>query len=272
MNRFWRTVLLLIGVTACSTQRSESLLVNTGEGVLDMAIAGSGEPAVVFESGFSDTYEGRNAVMSAVSSRAQTVRYNRAGFGRSSLPTRPQTAEQIARDLHAALTSARIAAPFVLVGHSAGGMYVRKFAHLFPRDVAGIVLVDPAPEAFYDFDALARVDPAAWEALQEDMRNFPAGARAQMEVSAATVDQVAAAWPLPQVPVVAISATNVQPPVFTAERRKEMTHLQRSLVQRIPGAKHLEAAGCGHNIPGECPSVVSDAVLRILDVIQGQSR
>lgn len=85
-----------------------------------------------------------------------------------------------------------------------------------------------------------------------------------MKVNATTVDEVKAAWPLPQVPVVLISATKPQPPVFTVERRREVTSLQARLVLQIPEARPEEAKGCGHNIPGECPSVVSKAVLTML--------
>jgi pimeloyl-ACP methyl ester carboxylesterase len=73
-------------------------------------------------------------------------------------------------------------------------MYVRVFAHRFPSDVAGIVLVDPAPESLYSM--IGQDDPTLWKALLDDLKNAPAGAKAQMDASAITVDQVKAAWPL----------------------------------------------------------------------------
>jgi pimeloyl-ACP methyl ester carboxylesterase len=85
-----------------------------------------------------------------------------------------------------------------------------------------------------------------------------------MDVNATTVNELRTAWPLPHVPVVLISATKIQPPTFTEERRKEMTSLQAALLQQIPGAQHVEATGCGHNIPDECPLVVSNAILAML--------
>jgi pimeloyl-ACP methyl ester carboxylesterase len=245
-------------------QSDKPILVNSGDSTVEMAIAGSGRPAVVFESGFSGTYEYWDEVVAAVSGKTETVRYNRAGFGHSPLNDKPRTAEEIAKELGAALSSAKVPPPYILVGHSAGGMYIREFAHLFPRDVAGIVLVDPAPETFY---AMLAQDPALWKSMMEQLKTMPPGAKAQMDANATTVDEVKAAWPLPHVPVVVISATKIQPPMFTVERRKEMTSLQSALVQRIPGARQVEATGCGHNIPGECPSVVSQVVLTMLSKV-----
>lgn len=242
-------------------QTVESTLVDSGAGTVEMEISGSGRPAVVFESGFSGTYDYWSPVVATVSSKAETVRYNRAGWGRSPLNGKPRTAEEIAKELHTALSNARVAPPYILVGHSAGGMYVREFAYLFPNDVAGIVLVDPAPEHFYE---MAAEDPSLWKSITDDLNEMPPAGKAQMDVIETTVAELKAAWPLPHVPVVVISGTKIQPPIFTPDRRREVTSMQEALVQRIPGAKHIEATGCGHNIPGECPSIVSDSVLTML--------
>ncbi len=137
-------------------------------------ISGSGGPTVVFESGFSDTYEYWDAVNSTLVKKTTTVRYNRAGFGWSPLNDRPRTAEEIAPELHTALSNSKVGPPYIVLGHSAGGMCVGVFAPLFPADVAGILLVDPAPEGFYDI--LAREDPVFSRALSNDLKDAPPGA------------------------------------------------------------------------------------------------
>jgi pimeloyl-ACP methyl ester carboxylesterase len=148
-------------------------------------------------------------------------------------------------------------------------MYVRVFAHLFPLDTAGIVLVDSGPDSFYEI--LQLEDAVVWDALVEDLKKrAPAGAKAQLEVNAASVEQARRSWPLPRVPLVSISATKPEPPVFTAERRKRITTLQREVLRHIAGAQHIEATGCGHNIPVECSEIVGNAVLQVLAVIRRQ--
>jgi pimeloyl-ACP methyl ester carboxylesterase len=76
--------------------------------------------------------------------------YERAGLGRSDPGPKPHSAEQIARELHALLKARAIAPPYILVGHSAGGLFVRVFAHQYPEEIVALVLVDPATEEDYE--------------------------------------------------------------------------------------------------------------------------
>lgn len=184
MKLIYFTVLMFVSVFPLLAQQTGPIMVDTGAGKVEMVVSGSGRPAIVFESGFSDTYEYWNAVVATLSTKFETVRYNRAGVGHSPLNDKPRTAEEIATELHTALANAKVEPPYILVGHSAGGMYVRVFAHLFPADIAGMVLVDPAPESFYDI--VAREDPALWKGMMEDLKNMPSGAGAQMKVNART--------------------------------------------------------------------------------------
>lgn len=83
---------------------------------------------------------------SAVASGTTVVTYDRAGLGWSDPTGTTPTAAGYVRDLHDGLEAAGIAAPYILVGHSMGGVYARAFAHAYPREVIGIVLVDPGSE------------------------------------------------------------------------------------------------------------------------------
>ena len=80
---------------------------------------------------------------------AQTTRvcaYDRAGYGWSDATGRRYSPEETAQELHQLLRSADVPGPYVLVGHSAGALYVRYFAALYPDEVAGLVLIDPSHE------------------------------------------------------------------------------------------------------------------------------
>ena len=85
-------------------------------------------------------------VQPEVSKFTSTVAYDRAGIGLSAPGPKPRDARQIARELHTALGNARVAPPYILVGSSFGGPLIRVFAGMFPADVGGMVLVDPAQE------------------------------------------------------------------------------------------------------------------------------
>jgi pimeloyl-ACP methyl ester carboxylesterase len=104
---------------------------------------GSGGPTVVFEAGISATNLNWYQVQEQVSRSTATISYDREGLGWSSPCRTARTPANIARELHGMLERAGIRPPYVLVGHSFGGLVVRRFALLYPDEVAGAVLVDP---------------------------------------------------------------------------------------------------------------------------------
>jgi pimeloyl-ACP methyl ester carboxylesterase len=104
---------------------------------------GTGNTSVIFESGIAATHLNWCAIQSEVSRFACAVAYDRCGLGWSSPGRTGRTPTNAARELHRMLEVAGIQPPYVLVGHSFGGMVMRRFALLHPDEVAGVVLVDP---------------------------------------------------------------------------------------------------------------------------------
>ncbi len=104
---------------------------------------GSGGPTVIFESGIGATNLNWRHIQTEVSCFTATASYDRAGLGFSSPCTSARTPKNIATELHDMLQRANIKPPYILVGHSFGGLVVRRYALLFPEDVRGIVLIDP---------------------------------------------------------------------------------------------------------------------------------
>jgi len=104
---------------------------------------GSGGPTVLFESGIAATNLNWCHIQETVSGFTHTASYDRGGLGWSSPANTARTPGNIAIELHAMLEGAGIKPPYVLVGHSFGGLVMRRYALLYPEDVAGVVLVDP---------------------------------------------------------------------------------------------------------------------------------
>jgi pimeloyl-ACP methyl ester carboxylesterase len=105
---------------------------------------GEGSPAVIFEAALGGSCIGWIPVQREVARFTKAVSYDRAGMGWSDPDTRPHTLLRAAEDLHSLLDAARIQKPVVLVGHSYGGLVVQLYAALYPADLAGMVLIDPA--------------------------------------------------------------------------------------------------------------------------------
>ncbi len=104
---------------------------------------GSGGPAVLFEAGITATNLNWRYIQDKVAAFTATAAYDRSGLGWSSPCCSRRTPGNICAELHTMLASAGIEAPYILVGHSFGGLCVRRYAALYPEEVAGLVLVDP---------------------------------------------------------------------------------------------------------------------------------
>lgn len=107
---------------------------------------GTGTPTVILDAGLGGDTTAWAMVQPQIASRTRACAYDRAGLGFSDGSSRPNTAGNIAQDLHALLQAAKIAPPYVLVGHSSGGMNIRVFADRYPEEVAGMVAVDSSHE------------------------------------------------------------------------------------------------------------------------------
>ena len=118
------------------------IMVDAGASRLHLQIAGSGNPAVVLEAGIAATSLSWALVQPELAKFTTVVSYDRAGLGWSGPATTPRTPGVIASELRCALGRAGVRPPYVMVGHSFGGLVVQRFATLYKKDVSGLVLVD----------------------------------------------------------------------------------------------------------------------------------
>jgi pimeloyl-ACP methyl ester carboxylesterase len=119
-------------------------LVSLGTHRLHLRVEGQGRPAVVFDAALGGSSLSWTYVEPAVAEFTTACTYDRAGFGWSDAGPMPRTVERIAGELHELLVAAAIEPPYVLVGHSFGGLSIRAYAARYPGEAAGLVFVDPA--------------------------------------------------------------------------------------------------------------------------------
>ena len=114
-------------------------LIDVGGFKMHLSCMGEGSPTVILEAGTAGTAAHWAWVQPAVAMTTRVCAYDRAGMGWSDPGPEPRDAGQVAADLHALLTTARIDGPYLLVGHSFGGLFTRVFADRYPDEVAGLV-------------------------------------------------------------------------------------------------------------------------------------
>src|SRR5947207_9697269 len=113
---------------------------------LAIARAGQGSPTVVIESGGGGDIKAWATILPRIAEFTSVITYARPGRGDSEPATRPATLNNVVEDLHTLLKRAGCKPPYILVGRSLGGIYVRAFAMIHPGETAGLVLVDGSHE------------------------------------------------------------------------------------------------------------------------------
>lgn len=143
-------IVLVAGQAARARLRAQhppiGQLIDIGGYQLHLYCQGSGGPTVILEAGGGQPGLDWALVQPELARQARVCTYDRAGLGWSDESPRPRTAAAMAEELHALLERAEVGGPYILVGHSLGGLIARQFALAHPQEVAGMVLVDSASE------------------------------------------------------------------------------------------------------------------------------
>ncbi len=131
-------------------------LIAVGENTLHVRVLGeqTERPPIIIEAGSGSFSYDWFPIQEKLAEETMVVTYDRAGYGWSGPNQTERTFDQINEELHALLETKGIHGPYILVGHSLGGLYMRNFAARYPDEVAGMVLVDPRPvgmnQVFHD--------------------------------------------------------------------------------------------------------------------------
>jgi len=138
-------------LSACQAIRYKppGQLVEAGSGRLHTLITGHGSPTVILESGMGGGCLDWSLVQPEISGEATVLSYDRAGFGWSPQPLQQPTCRSYAEHLRRLLQELKLKPPYLLVGHSYGGMIMRWFAAEYPGEVMGLILVDAVHESHY---------------------------------------------------------------------------------------------------------------------------
>ncbi len=271
-------------------------MVDVGGFRMHLYCTGQGSPTVILDSGLSNTWLHWYKVQPQVAQFTRVCSYDRAGLGWSDPSPRPRTSRVIAEELHTLLTKANVSPPFVLVGHSMGGLNVRMYASMYLSDVAGMVLVDAAhPEQKYRLPNYAnpwlghmlwqkRLMPfgiprlLGWcgqemDEVQPAFRSFDCTVR-QKEGWFAEEDsidesrrQVGATGSLGDMPLIVLSHDpGAQQPGYEQRRSFEdpWEQMQEELARLSTRGTRSIARGSGHHIHQERPDLVIGAIHDVL--------
>jgi pimeloyl-ACP methyl ester carboxylesterase len=206
--------------------------------------------------------------LKGLENQTRTVIYSRAGIGGSDKSPLDRTCETKAEELHKLLTAAKIKGPYILVGHSLGGLDVRLFAAKYPKEVAGIILVDASHEDKRDLDLknLSEEEKKTYNDDRNAMFVTPDGTYDDAIKSFEQVRKVRNA--IKDIPLTVIVAKRSIDDMSGNGIGSSWLELQKDLASLSTKSKLIIAEKSGHNIPGDQPEVISDAILEMLNTVK----
>ena len=256
-------VTLLLATSPATSQE----LVDIGGRRLEMMRVGSGTPAVVFEAGGGNNHTTWSSILPRVGEFTAAISYSRAGRSKSDPATTPRTPENIVEDLRALLRAAKVAPPYVLVGHSIGALYMRVYAIKYPQEVAGLVLVDGSHERqAQEFARVGRPPaqpPASPPANDVNAQEF-AGFRPIMQAGS-----LGLTGRLPNIPMAVLTAQRVTGQGGETEvMRKVWRELHEDIFRQTSYGIHVVTSKSGHYIHNDEPDLVVNAIRFVVDAVR----
>ena len=218
---------------------------------------------VVFENGLGATINSWAKVFPEISKDATAFVYNRPGYGKSELASTPRDGLHIADELRLLLRSKDLKPPYILVGHSLGGLYMQLFARRYPDEVKALILVDSThPEQFK-----GKGSPQNWPWWVRLAFNIWTSPVEKEEFNAikATGENVLGLKTFTEKPVIVLSAS--QPVNEKSELATDAKQKQEDFVRLYPGARQIWVDS-GHNIPLEKPDPIISAIREVLSINQ----
>jgi pimeloyl-ACP methyl ester carboxylesterase len=251
---------------------NDTLEVKVDGHLVSMFVSGKGNYTIVLEAGGASNHQCWKAVDTTLAKFARVISYDRPGYLRSEICDKPRDAITIAQELKQALDLTGNKPPYILVGWSMGGSFARVFCGLYPETVAGLVLIDPAPEeiyprAFKEFPELM-VDDSAYlkELMASDNRP---GERAEILVFDSSMNQARNSDKAHSTPTtLLISPYGKAPGKFVNDPNNTLNRAwveeQLKWAATRPNLRYKIVENSGHHIAKERPDAVINAIKEII--------
>ncbi|MEO1261745.1 MAG: alpha/beta hydrolase [Bacteroidota bacterium] len=222
--------------------------------------AGNGSPTVVLETGLGPDIKTWLPIFDSLAAITHVFAYNRPGYGNSGLLHAPENVKQVAEQLHENLKATGQQAPYILMGHSAGGLYINMFARLYPDEVASVVFLDAShPEQFEYF---RKHQPLLYSMLVSSTTKSKR--KYELSIIKGTMSDFVDAPPFPNVPIVVLTAGKKSSPLETDRLRQKWLRFQSELAALSEESNHVVVEGSGHFIHKDKPGVVLEEIRKII--------
>ena len=278
-------------------------LVDVGGHKMHLDCTGQGTPAVILESGLWDNSIVWHNIQPEIAKLTRVCSYDRAGLGYSDpRPDQVPDSRNIARNLHTLLGKAGVNPPYILVGHSLGGIHIRVYEHLYPSDVVGMILVDSRhpdeekrlPPEMNKIQSLLYLKSKLWGltvplgiprllgacgvTVECHWQTIQAR-EAEVQAIAASADEARHAGSLDSLPLVVVSrdpekgaTPESTPPEVSHRVEEQWVQMQEELARLSTNGSRVVAIGSTHYVQIDRGDVVIATIQKVLDAARSTSR
>jgi thioesterase domain-containing protein len=214
------------------------------------------KPKVVMDAGYGDYSKTWENIAPVIAEETGVILYDRAGLGNSEKSSTPRTSDNMVDELKEMLTEMNIHPPYLLVGHSFGGVNMRLFATKYPEKVSGLILVDSTPEDYRE-DFLPTM-PAEFQKAYKDQFVYESNYKEFME----SLKLVKKSRKQLNIPLAVIAAGKKAH--YSASSQQLWNNMQKELLTISTNSRFILAENSAHYIQYDEPMVVVEAIKSLI--------
>ncbi|WP_438825166.1 alpha/beta fold hydrolase [Bacillus sp. JJ1127] len=219
------------------------------------------KPVIIMDAGYGDYSKAWDEISKEIAEYGTVVLYDRAGLGKSEESSNRRISSEIAKELRALLDGLQLKPPYILVGHSYGGINARLFSSFYPEETLGIILIDSTPENYkedflpimpFEFQKAYYKQFIYESTYEEFMYSLGEAKRCCKSMG--------------NIPLVVVAAGKKA--FYSKEAQVKWLQLQKDILKLSTCHKFMIAPNSGHYIQRDEPKYVIDAVKWVIDYIQ----
>ena len=216
-------------------------------------------PTIIMDAGYGDFSKAWNKTIGDISRLSNVLIYDRAGLGKSETSSNPRTSREMVKELKELLIQAKINPPYILVGHSFGGVNMRMFATEYQNEVCGLVLVDSTPEDYRE-----RFLPKMSQDFQQAY-NKQFVYEGNYDEFMESLKQLKETRLKLNIPLIVISAGKKAH--YSNESQELWNEMQREILEISSNGELVIAENSAHYIQNDEPEVVVSAIKKLIDLL-----
>ncbi|MCM3390724.1 alpha/beta hydrolase [Ureibacillus chungkukjangi] len=239
----------------------EEMLVQISDFKLYAKLIGekNGKCTVVMDAGYGDFSKAWDSVIGEISMLSQVMIYDRAGLGNSEKSSNPRTSREMVKELKKLLIDAKIQPPYILVGHSFGGVNMRMFATEYQNEVCGLVLIDSTPEDYKErfLPTMSKEFQVAYNKQFVYEGNY--------DEFMESLKQLKETKLLLNVPLIVLTAGKKAH--YSKESQQLWNEMQRDMLEISTAGELVIAEKSAHYIQNDEPELIVSAIKKLIDNI-----